>query len=415
MRFFCSWWRAFISGFCGGEMRILDRYILKSFLVNYFLALFVLIGMYVLLDVIVKAQDFARGAAPTPAVATATATDGAIASKPSPASGSSGLTIAGDMFDYYIYQIPVIFQQVSGIIPVLAAGFTMVRMTRHNELTAMLASGVSLYRVAAPIIALSVFFAALNVLNQELLISQPGMIEKLLRRHDEMNQVAEKNEPLILIKCFVDPAGRFTTTLQANDYDPQTRTMTGVFIFDRDSAGMPLRHTKADSARWQLDPVLNREAWVMTNVFDEDDFGPNPHAGTSEKKTLATSLTPEQLDLILSKKAIDYLSWTQLSRLAQFPAEANKPLLEKMMHMRFTQPLMNLVMLLIGIPFLLTREPNRLVINMLYCTIMSAVIFVTTFVISQLGAAHIPPIWAAWLPILIFAPFAVVMLDTIHT
>ena len=62
--------------------------------------------MYILLDLIVNVQDFARGAAA-----------GTVVVAP------SGWDIASDMFDYYLYQFPVIFQQVSGIIPLLAAGF----------------------------------------------------------------------------------------------------------------------------------------------------------------------------------------------------------------------------------------------------------------------------------------------------
>ena len=85
------------------------------------------------------------------------------------------------------------------------------------------------------------------------------------------------------------------------------------------------------------------------------------------------------------------------------------------MHLHFTQPLMNIIMLLIGIPFLLTREPNKLVINMFYCTAISGIIFVATFVIFQLGGTQINPLLAAWLPVLIFGPFALVMLDTIKT
>ena len=89
--------------------------------------------MFILFDLIVNIQDFARSAS--------AAGDGA--------ASSTTWTVVADMFDYYLYQFPVIFQQVAGIIPLMAAGFTMIRMTRHNELTAMLASGVSLYRVAS--------------------------------------------------------------------------------------------------------------------------------------------------------------------------------------------------------------------------------------------------------------------------
>jgi lipopolysaccharide export system permease protein len=401
-------------------MRILDRYILMSFLVNYLLALCVLVGMYVLLDVIVNAQDFARGATPTPPAAKAPATHAATAvaktapaSRPAPSSGSSGAEIASDMFDYYFYQLPVIFQQVSGIIPLLAAGFTMVRMTRHHELTAMLASGVSLYRVAMPIILVSIFFAALNVANQELLISQPTMIQKLLRKHDEMNQPSTRNEALIFIKTYSNE--EFNEMIVADDYDPVKHVMTNVRIYARDPQGMPLRHTNAASAHWEFAPEAGREAWVMTKVFTEDDGRPNPDARQTERQIITSSLTPEQLDLILSKKAIDYLSYSQVAKLSQFPAEANKALLEKIMHLRVTQPLMNLILLLIGIPFLLTREPNRLVINMLFCTAVSGFIFIATFVMFQLGGTHIAPLWAAWLPVLVFGPFALVMMDTIHT
>src|ERR1041384_989929 len=138
-------------------MRILDRYIVKSFLVNYLLALGVLVGIYTLLDLIVNFDNFAKGAAATAAAGE---------------QGPTAMNLVGDMVDYYAYQMLVIFQQVSGAIPLLAAGFTMVRMTRHRELTAMLASGVSLYRVAAPIVLVSIGFSMLNVINQEFILSQ---------------------------------------------------------------------------------------------------------------------------------------------------------------------------------------------------------------------------------------------------
>ena len=62
-----------------------------------------------------------------------------------------------------------------------------------------------------------------------------------------------------------------------------------------------------------------------------------------------------------------------------------------------------------------TREPGRLVVNMFYCTIISGIIFISTFVIFQMGGTQLNPLLAAWLPVLIFGPFAAVMLDTIKT
>ncbi|MCL2648566.1 MAG: LptF/LptG family permease, partial [Phycisphaerales bacterium] len=126
-------------------MRILDRYIVRSFLVNYLLALAVLIGMYILLDLIVNFDSFTKSPTATDVVP------------------PTAWNVLAGIADYYLYQFLVIFQQVSGAIPLLAAGFTMVRMTRHNELTAMLASGVSLFRVAVPIVLVSVAFSMLSI------------------------------------------------------------------------------------------------------------------------------------------------------------------------------------------------------------------------------------------------------------
>ncbi len=377
-------------------MRILDRYIIKSFLVNYLLALAVMVGMYVLLDLIVNVQDFAKGV---------------VYGGPDQG-GNSAWDIASDMLNYYFFQLPVIFQQVSGAVPTLAAGFTMMRMTRHHELTAMLASGVSLYRVAAPIILISTLLAAVHVTNQELVISQPYMIQKVMRKHDEVRQATNRNEPLYFIK---DTDG---SLLSARDYDPAAKTMENVSIIYRDDSGRSIRHKVAQSAAWKIPAGENTEAWVLSNVVEQDDTGKNVasrvaiHAPTEIDRT---SLTPEQLNLVLSNKAVDYLSSEKVWELARVSPEVNRPLLFKIMHLRFTQPLMNIVMLLIGIPFLLTREPNRLVWNMAFCTAVSAVVFVSTFVIFQMGGTQVDPLLAAWLPVLIFGPFALVMREFIKT
>jgi lipopolysaccharide export LptBFGC system permease protein LptF len=193
--------------------------------------------------------------------------------------------------------------------------------------------------------------------------------------------------------------------------------MDDVFLIEREPDGTPRNHTLANFAQWLPDPSPGgiHEAWVMHDVVTEDDNTQQPDARRLSVLVRRTELSPAQLDLILSKKAVDYLSSERVHELARFSPDINKPLLYKIMYLRFTQPLMNIVMLLIGIPFLLTREPNRLVINMFYCTAVTGVIFVASFVMFQLGGTQIDPLWAAWLPVLIFGPFSLVMLDTIRT
>ncbi|HVS71051.1 MAG TPA: LptF/LptG family permease [Phycisphaerae bacterium] len=380
-------------------MRLLDRYIIRSFIVNYLLALGVMVGMYILLDLIVNFDNFTKGAQ--------------VAATQAASGGSATFDVLWDIVDYYAFQSLVIFQLVSGAIPLLAAGFTMVRMTRHHELTAMLASGVSLYRVAAPIILVSVAFGLLSAANQEFLISQPYVVQKLLRKHDEVNQVGNHEEPVYFVR------DEDNSLITASAYDPVKKQLTDVRVIQREKDGAPHGRIMADTATWEVPPGGTTEAWVMRNALQiEDRPGEDPARQVAAKEPLLvyhTPLTPRQLDLVASRKAVDYLSSRQVWDLAESSPPINQPPLYKIMYLRLTQPLMNIIMLLIGIPFLLTREPNRLIINMFYCVGVSAVVFAATFVIFQMGGTTLDPLLSAWLPVLIFTPVAAVMLDFIRT
>ena len=121
-------------------MKILDRYVLLTFVKNYLISLMVLIGLYVVLDMVFNFDELAE-------VQSKTAGAGGVASV---------LSLLHSIADYYFFQSFKIFVHLSGIIPVVAAAFTLIRLSRFNELTASLAAGVPLLRTAFPIILAAV-------------------------------------------------------------------------------------------------------------------------------------------------------------------------------------------------------------------------------------------------------------------
>jgi lipopolysaccharide export system permease protein len=295
----------------------------------------------------------------------------------------------------------------------------MVRMTRHRELTAMLAAGVSLYRVAAPVVIMSVVFSLLTIVNQEFVISQDFIIQKLLRPHGADTKPITRDDPLYFVR------DQDNSLLVAGAYDHKNKQLRDVLVILRNANGTPIGRIVADWAEWKVPKDETTEAWVMHDAKQMDDtVMPDPTRRVAEVVgtiNYHTSLTPQQLDLIFSRKAVDYLGSQQVRELAAISPKINQPLLYKVMYLRFTQPLMNIIMLLIGIPFLLTREPRTLIKNMFYCLFVCGGVFITTFVIFQMAGSTLPggialdPLLAAWLPVLIFGPLAVVMLDLIRT
>ncbi|NLF33218.1 MAG: LptF/LptG family permease [Planctomycetes bacterium] len=139
-------------------MRTLDRYILRSFLYSYLLCFLVMMGLRIVSDLFVNMDEF------------------------------SELPIRGPQLvlyvvQYYAFNSLIYFQEMSGVILVAAAAFSLARMNHTNELVAVLASGVSLHRVVLPVALAAVLLASVGVVNREQLI--PRVKDRLVRDRDD--------------------------------------------------------------------------------------------------------------------------------------------------------------------------------------------------------------------------------------
>ncbi len=112
-------------------MRILDRYIAKSFLVGYLISFFVLIGLRTIIDLFVNLDKFAKHA------------------------DLGAWSVLRQTATYYGLNMTLYFRDIAGVIVVVAAAFSLGKMVRANELVAMIASGVSAKRIVTPILVLS--------------------------------------------------------------------------------------------------------------------------------------------------------------------------------------------------------------------------------------------------------------------
>jgi lipopolysaccharide export system permease protein len=85
--------------------------------------------------------------------------------------------------------------------------------------------------------------------------------------------------------------------------------------------------------------------------------------------------------------------------------------------------LLNLVLLLLALPSILTREPGKLKAGILQCAVLVGACMGIVFVTQQLAGTPPPgPQWLdkwpailAWTPIIIFLPIAVWLLDRVKT
>ncbi len=381
-------------------MKIIDRYVLGMFIKNYLISFMVLIGLYIVLDMVFNFDDLAD-------VRNTTATTGV----------ASVLMVLRGIGDYYFFQTFRIFVQLSGIIPVVAAAFTLIRLGRFNELTASLAAGVPLLRTAFPIIIAAVFLNVLLVVDQELII--PTMIPKLTRKHDEIQQATSHAFP---VRAMQDETNGL---LNVARYHPQSDTtrawmeQVDVIEFDRDTF-MPISHITALKGEWD---AANQQ-WRLTDGKLVTGLRSSDRE-TKEVPIAAykSSITPDEISLYKSGEYVELLPMSRIKMLLDRPKSYGTADLQRVKHGRFTQSILNVVLLLLAVPCVMSREPGKIKQGVLLCAVLCGACLATIFLSYQLAGT--PPAgaqWAdrwpaimAWAPILIFGPIAVFLLDRVKT
>ena len=367
-------------------MKILDRYVTKNFLTGYLIAFAVLMGLRIMIDVFVNIDEFTERA---------------------------DLTVGQVLWNitlYYSRHSFLYFRDFAGMITVVAAVFSLGKMTRNNELIAVMASGMSLKRIIAPILFMSLVFAGLHVVDQEFFI--PPMADKLVRAHDAIDAtlfydmwfIGDENGSLFCSPQFkVKESVIITPTIITRS----KKTNSGLW----DITGI----VKADSAYYDLDT----KSWILDNgVFLKvsKELADRPYQTI---KSYPSDLTPKDIPVRRKSAHMDLLSSYDLARLArQNPKDLTKLYAQK--NFRITDPIVNLVMLMISLPVLVCRDPKTLKSAVFISFMLTGICYIMTFM-SKIFASEViiagravPELWA-WLPIFIFLPIAFIELDSMKT
>ena len=142
-------------------MLILDKQRYWSFLKAYVICYVSLISLYIVIDAFSNLDEFTKRA------------DGFI-------------EVAQIMGRYYLVHQSLFFDQLCGVIGMMAAIFTVTWMQRNNGQLAILAAGWSTHRAIRPVLVSSIIVSFIAVLNQEIIM--PRYAEELAKSHDDDGQ-----------------------------------------------------------------------------------------------------------------------------------------------------------------------------------------------------------------------------------
>ncbi len=375
-------------------IKIIDRYMLSQFVHVFVICFISLTGLYVVLDAFSHLDDFMRYAEKQ----------------------GNLLSVLGG---YYFFKSIGFFERLSGVISLIAAMFTVTWIQRHNELTALMAAGISRARVVKPVIMACITLAALTALGREMVI--PRLRQYMSRdARDLLGDQAQQFRPR--------PDNQTNILLRGNrTYANEMRIETASFLLPVDYAtwGSQL---SAENAYYKPASAEHPSGYLLTNVKEPAGIAEKPSLVDGQRQIIITPIDAPWLKpgecFVVSDVTFEQLTagsqWRQYSSIGQMVAGLRNPSLDYgadvrvAIHVRVVQPILDVTLLFLGLPLVLARESRNMFLSIGMCVAVVSVYSLTVLSCQYLGTAYmLSPALSAWLPLMVYVPIAVAMYERI--
>ena len=382
-------------------MSLLDRHIALRYLWNVAVVFSLLFVFAVTIDVIVQLDRFVEAA------------DAAVAR----GEFVGRLTaLPAAVFDFHGPRIFQFYAYLLGLVTIAAMGFTLTQMHRARELVAMLTAGMSLQRIARPMLLATLLLNLGLLVNSELVL--PRLAPLLVREHGEILAAGMRKFPLELTR---DARG---TLILARAYDPSTETLEELLAIERDADGGATRRVTADRAVWDR----ASRSWKLVGgvaMRAGEEVQPLPGApglagaaaGTNSLPAtdarmsrepldfLASDLDPSSITIRRSAAFAQMLSMGELREVEE--AQVIDPdLVSRARWGRFAGIVANVVVFLLALPSFLLREPANLLRQSVVCAGISISAFLFVLVGLTVSLPGVSPAMLVFAPSLMVAPLA---------
>jgi lipopolysaccharide export system permease protein len=319
------------------------------------------------------------------------------------------------MGNFYGPRAAEVFDKTSAVWTLVAAVFAVSLMQRRREMTAIEAAGITKSRILRSIWLCALVIVGLSIAAREFVI--PKVKDQLVRTpqnwsdqenismgvyHDLDTGIRIRGTNLSLLERKInDPDAQLTleisqeipriTALWATA-EPADETHPAGLLFQGIVKPENIEIYRSLSLEDRIVVYLpGDQNWLEpSQCFVACDFDPY-EAAYGNKLTEYQSL-PEMLQE-LRKPRLWFGNGQQIK-----------------VHSRILQPVLDLTLLLLGLPLIITRAEKNVFVSAGLCFLIVGALQLTTIVSHSLGSYNIiqPAVLAAWLPVIVFLPFAVV-------
>jgi LPS export ABC transporter permease LptG/LPS export ABC transporter permease LptF len=302
------------------------------------------------------------------------------------------------MFTYLFFLTPTLIYQSLPICVLLAVLGAFGVMTKNNEVTAFKACGVSLFRLALPVVVASVLFSGALFAFDYYYV--PGANRKQDALRDEIKGRATQT--------YLNPNRKWIWGAESRIFyykyfDPNQSMMAGVYVFELDPATFRMtREISAERAHWN--PSL--KTWVFENGWSSD-FQGTQRISTRAFGGMTFPELVEPPDYFLKEALQDkQMNFLQLDRYIRDLQQSgfDTVRLQVQFYRKFSVPIFALIMALIAVPFAFLVGSRGAMTGIGVSIAIAIVYWGLSILFQKIGEVNqLPPAMAAWSPDAVFA------------
>ncbi len=314
---------------------------------------------------------------------------------------------ASTLLRYFRFQIFTVLNWTLPISVLVATLVTFGILSKNNEVTAIKSGGVSLYRVAAPIVLVAAIISLLAYFILDFVLPYSNQrVDQLKRRIEGKTEITSSHQ-----KLWYLGKGRYIINFLA--YDPNAKRLTQVQVFEFHPSDFRLtRRVYATSATW------NGQAWAFENGWIRSfaDDGESTFSPITRPLALFYPETPE--DFATEVTPPDQMTYAELRRYIATLRESGYAAdeLAVKLYAKTSWPVISIVMALIAMPFAFRIGRRGALYGIGLALVLGIVYWMVFAIFTKFGeVGNLPPLLSAWSANILFALAAVYMFVHVET
>jgi len=355
--------------------KIIDRYIITKFIVSFFVAMLLIIGVVIIFDISEKIDDFVKYEAPLRAI----------------------------IFDYYMNYIPYFVNMFSPLFVFITVIFFNSRMAQNSEIIAILSGGISYRRMMVPHLISAFIIALLSLCLNLFIIPRANAVRVVFDGKYNQYYVGDQSFSSNNLHSQIAP-GEF---VYVNSFSKYNKTAYS-FTLEKIENNRLVSKLTADTAVWDS----TSESWRLRNYFiREYSEGLEDRVTIGEK--MDTVIPLKLSDFYLNRKTVETLAIKDLNKLIEtqdMRGDANVmyALMEK--HRRMTLPFSSFILTIMGVALTSRKKRGGIGWN-LAVGIALAFLYILFLRFSEMFVytGTLPAAVALWLPNIVYTIIAIVL------